>query len=758
MITKIYSIENLDCANCAAKVERKASAIEGVSDLSITFSTMQLRVTAKDPDALMPDILKAAQKIEPDIIFTPHNRISATKHSSHKHKHDEECNCGEHQEHHPHHYNNECCCGEHHKHNTNECSCGEHHEHNLEDETALKSKKKKNKSDSHTREILEIVIGVIAFISAIILEDKLILLSIILFIISYLVLGYNVLLKAFKNIIRGHIFDENFLMSIATIGAFIIRNYSEAAGVMLFYRIGELFEDIALAQSRSQIIDAIDMRPETVNIVIGDNTRTIPAEAARKGDILIVRPGDRIPLDGVVVEGETRIDTSPVTGEPVPVKAITGSSVTSGCINTSGLVKIRVENELEESMVTKILNSVENAVASKPKIDRFITKFSHVYTPIVVTTALLTAIIPSIITGDWNKWVYTALSFLVISCPCALVLSVPLAFFSGIGAGSKKGILFKGGLSLEALAKVKNVVMDKTGTITKGDFSVQNVVTASRYSADELLSYAASCELNSTHPIGCSIVEAVQNKNIDIITPKSVEEISGHGIKAEVDNHTILCGNLKLMSKFNISTENYSNDAFGSEVLIAIDGNYAGHIVISDTIKPEAASAIRKIKILGISTAMLTGDSLESAKNIAKITAINEVHAKLLPEDKLTKLREIREKNGAVMFVGDGINDAPVLAGADVGAAMGSGADAAIEAADVVFMKSDVEAIPTSISIAKTTSFISKENVIFALAVKGLFIILGLLGFASMRGGVFADTGVAMLCILNSIRALYKKY
>lgn len=770
MITKVYHIENLDCAGCAAKIERKASAIDDVYDLSITFSTMQLHVTAEDPDALIPKILEAAQKIEPDITFTPYKRKS----SSHTHNHEEHihsinCSCDEH---HNHHHSNDCDCNEHnhdtgcdsrHKHHHDtDCNCNEYY-HNENSERYNTSNthsaaKTGFKIGSQKKEIAEILFGIIIFIAAVILQDKLSILPILLFAASYLILGCKVLLKAVKNIIRGQIFDENFLMSIATIGAFIIQNYAEGVGVMLFYRIGELFENIAVAKSRTQIIDAIDMRPETVNLVAGNDIRIIPAQDAKKNDILLVRPGDRIPLDGIIADGETRIDTSPVTGEPVPVKATTGSSVVSGCINISGAIKIKVQNELEESMVTKILNSVENAAAGKPKIDRFITKFARVYTPIVVMIALLTAIIPSLITSDWSKWIYTALSFLVISCPCALVLSVPLAFFSGIGAGSKRGILFKSGLSIEALSKVKVVVMDKTGTITKGDFSVQNVITVSEYSADELLSFAASCELNSSHPIGVSIVEAVKNKDLKLIAPDSVEEISGHGIKAEVSGHVILCGNMKLMNKFNVSTEDYSNNSFGSEVIIAVDTKYAGYIIIADTIKPETEHAIKRIKKYGITTAMLTGDSLKSAKSIARITGINEIHAKLLPEDKLIHLQKIREKNGAVMFVGDGINDALVLAGADVGAAMGSGADAAIEAADVVFMKSDVEAIPDSIAIAKATSLISKENVIFALTIKALFMILGLLGFASMWVAVFADTGVAMICILNSIRALYKKY
>ena len=775
MITKIYSLQNLDCANCAAKIEQKASAIKGVSDLSITFSTMQLRVTAKDPDSLIPEILKTAQKIEPDIIIKEYCR-KAKSSSSHieNHHYDDNCGCSEYHHHDncgcsEHHHHDNCGCSEHHHHDN--CGCSEHHHHDDDLHSPDKHTHNKNSQEEHSlkthshndnnkKNIIEIITGAVCFIIGIVLENRFQIPSVIFFIISYLTLGHNVLLKAIKNIIRGQIFDENFLMSIATLGAFIIRNFAEGCGVMLFYRVGELFEDIAVAKSRSQIIDAIDMRPETVNLVLPNSSsvKTIPAEDAKRGDTLLVRPGDRIPLDGIIIEGETRIDTSPVTGEPVPVKSGIGSSVISGCINTSGVIKIKVENELEESMVTKILNSVENAAASKPKIDRFITKFARIYTPFVVGVAFLTAVIPSIITGDWHKWIYTALSFLVISCPCALVLSVPLSFFSGIGAGSKKGILFKGGLSIEALTNIKTVVMDKTGTITKGDFSVQNVVSLSDYTTNELLSYAAACELNSIHPIGCSIVEAVKSRKLDIYTIQSAEEISGHGIRAEINNRTVLCGNQKLMDNFGVSTALYTNDNYGSEVLIAIDGKLAGFIIISDTIKPEAASAISKIKKMGISTAMLTGDNEENADYISKTVGINEVHAKLLPEDKLTKLTEIRKKNGAVMFVGDGINDAPVLAGADVGAAMGSGADAAIEAADVVFMKSDVEAIPRSIAIAKSTSLISKENVIFALTIKALFMILGLAGFASMWMAVFADTGVAMICILNSIRVLYKKY
>ena len=547
-------------------------------------------------------------------------------------------------------------------------------------------------------------------------------------------------------------------MGVATIAAIVIGDYKEAVGVMLFYRVGELFEDIAVARSRSQIMEAVDLRPEVVNLVEQDGTiREIPAEEAKVGDVLLVRAGDRIPLEGVVLEGESRLDTSPVTGEPIPVAVVPGSSVTSGCVNLSGVLKMRAEKVLEDSMVTRILNSVENAAASKPKIDRFITRFSKVYTPVVVALAVATAIIPSILTGDWNYWIYTAITFLVISCPCALVLSVPLAFFSGIGAGSKKGILFKGGVAIEALQNVKAVVMDKTGTITKGNFVVQEIVPAGSYSQDELLKTAASCEEASSHPIAVSIMAAANERRLSVEHAKQVKEISGNGILAELSEGTVLCGNRRLLEQNQVDLSAYQPKAYGTEVLLAVDGVYAGYLVISDTVKEDASQAVAAMKQQNIRTVMLTGDAKENAQAVAEKIGIDEVHAKLLPQDKVTELQKIRQKQGSVMFVGDGINDAPVLAGADVGAAMGSGADAAIEAADVVFMTSSMEAIPQSLKIARATGRIAKQNVAFALVIKALVMVFGLLGLANMWMAVFADTGVAVICILNAIRILYKK-
>ena len=574
--------------------------------------------------------------------------------------------------------------------------------------------------------------------------------AVIGFVVAYVILGRDVLKTAVKNMTKGHVMDENFLMSLATIGAFFIGEFPEAAGVMLFYRVGEYFEHKAVERSRSQIMEAVDMRPEVVQLVEGETVIEIPAEDAEVGDILLVRPGDRIPLDGVVISGESRIDTAPITGEPVPVHVAAGDSVTSGCVNTVGQLTIRVEKPLSESMVTRILDSVENAAASKPKFERFISRFARIYTPVVVGIAAATAVIPSIVTGNWSYWVYTALSFLVMSCPCALVLSVPLAFFAGIGAGSKKGILFKGGQSMEALAKVKAVVMDKTGTITKGDFKVQSIVGGM-----PLLQLCASCEQTSTHPIAESIVAAAKEQELELMQPEKLLELPGKGIHAVLRGDDVLCGNAKLLKDRGVAFQEMKEP--GSVVYVAVNGTYQGCLIINDTLKPGAEVAVRQLRENGIHTVMLTGDAEEAAKAVAGQVGIKEVHAGLLPQQKLEHLQNIRKENGVVMFVGDGINDAPVLAGADVGAAMGSGADAAIEAADVVFMTSDVEAVPQALRIAAETNKIAWQNVVFALIVKFAVMILGLFGFASMWLAVFADSGVAMLCVLNAIRMLYKK-
>ncbi len=679
-----------------------------------------------------------------------HEECGCGHHHDHDHAHHEECGCGHDHDHHHeecgcghhHDHDHECSCGHHHDHD-HECGCGHHHEHGHEE--AHHDHEHHHGDD----DIKSILLGAGLFAAGLALSFfGLGIFSAVLFIAGYVILGREVLSTAWKNLSKGHVFDENFLMSIATLGAFLIGEFPEAVGVMLFYRVGEYFEHKAVERSRSQIMEAVDLRPEVVNLLSGS---TIPAEEARVGDVLVIRPGDRIPLDGTVLEGESRIDTAPITGEPVPVSVRPGSALTSGCVNTTGQLTMRVDKILSESMVTRILNSVENAAASKPKIDRFITRFARIYTPIVVALAAAVAIVPSLFTGDWGYWVYTALSFLVMSCPCALVLSVPLAFFSGIGAGSKKGILFKGGLSIEAMTGIKAIIMDKTGTITKGEFKVQQIAGGL-----DVLRLCASCEQQSTHPIAVSIVSAARERNMELFAPDTLEEIPGRGIKATADGRTILCGNERLMWE-NAVQFGVLDEVPGTRVLVAVDRRFVGYIVISDAVKEGAEAAIRALNARGYATAMLTGDNEDTAKNIAAQTGIGEVFAKLLPEDKLNRLIQLRKRHGSVMYVGDGINDAPVLAGADVGAAMGSGADAAIEAADVVFMTSDVAAIPEALHIAKQTSRIAWQNVIFALAVKAAVMVLGLLGHASMWMAVFADSGVAMLCVLNSIRLLYKQ-
>lgn len=683
-------------------MEARIQALPEVKEATITFTTNQLQVVTEGDKDLLEEFQKICAAIESEVIVK--RKVSVNK----------------------------------------------------KEEKKKREQEQQEKKREQKRERIEIVAGAGLFLGGILLKDKYELFSTILFVSSYLTLGWEILLTAGKNICKGRMLDENFLMSIATLGAFAVQEYAEAVGVMLFYRIGEMFEHIAVEKSRGQIMSAVDLRLEVVSREQNGVTEVIPAEQAQVGDLLIVRPGDRIPLDGTVIDGESRIDTSPVTGEPVPVKVEKGDSLVSGCVNTSGLLKMRVEKVLEDSMVTRILDSVEHAAASKPKIDKFITRFARVYTPFVVALALATAILPSLVTGNWSYWVYTALTFLVISCPCALVLSVPLAFFSGIGAGSKRGILFKGGVAIEALQGVKTVVMDKTGTITEGNFVVQKCV-ANEMEEEELLRLAAVCEKNSTHPIGTSILLAAEERKVSVPDPERITEISGKGIEAVLDGRQILCGNQKLMEQYQVDLTNGPKGSYGTEVLVAVDGEFAGFLVISDTIKKGAVSAVQELKRQKIRTAMLTGDAKESAEAVAEQTGIDEVHARLLPEEKLGELTKIREQNGSVMFVGDGINDAPVLAGADVGAAMGSGADAAIEAADVVFMTSSMEAIPASLEIARSTNRIAKQNVLFALAIKVVVMVLGLAGFADMWLAVFADTGVAMLCVLNSIRILYKK-
>lgn len=701
-------LKDLNCANCAAKIEDRIRKMDGIESANFTVATHQLRLTGAwgDREALKRDIQDICDSIEEGVTVADYERKSKAAMDENGHSHDH---------------------------------------------------------GSEAMTIAVIVAGLLfmayealtTIVPSISLPESI---ETPIYYIAYILLAFPVLRIAARNILKGQVFDENFLMSIATLGAIAIDALPEAVGVILFYRIGEFFEHKATDRSRTEIMNAVDMRPQEVRVVdtcCGGEIVVMAPEKVEVGSTIEVRPGDLIPLDGTVLEGETRVNTAPVTGEPVPVRAVPGTQLMSGCINESGRITMRVDKVLEESMVTKILDAVENAASSKPKIDRFITRFARVYTPIVVALSLVVAIIPSLITGEWHKWIYTALTFLVISCPCALVLSVPLAFFSGIGNASKHGILLKGGRVIEALAGVKAVALDKTGTITSGEFKVQNVETVgSHVSKNQLLSMASAIEAVSTHPIATSIVSEAKEQGITVEASDFVQELAGEGMVGMVDGQQVLVGNRRLMERYAV--QGYPTEAaeYGTEVLVAEGNVYLGRIIIADEARPDSAAAIADLNGQDIKTVMLTGDAEASAKYIAKETGVSAVRAQLLPQDKLSVVQDIRSEYGPTMFVGDGINDAPVLAGADVGGAMGSGADAAIEAADVVFMRPSLTAIAHILDLSKATLRVAWQNVVFAIAVKILIMALGLMGYASMWWAVFGDTGVSILCILNSIRIL----
>lgn len=577
----------------------------------------------------------------------------------------------------------------------------------------------------------------------------------LLYLIPYAVIGWDVLWRAVRNICHGQVFDENFLMTIATIGAFFTGECAEGVAVMLFYQIGELFQGYAVGKSRKSISSLMDIRPDYANIEInGQLVQTDPDEVSI-GDIIVVKPGEKIPLDGVIIEGKSTVDTAALTGESLPREAETGSEVISGCINLNGLLKIKVTKEFGESTVSKILDLVENSGSKKAKAENFITKFAKYYTPCVVIGALILAVIPSLISGDWANWIHRALIFLVISCPCALVISVPLSFFGGIGGASRCGILVKGGNYLEALSKAEIMVFDKTGTLTKGVFNV-TAVHPEKYSEADLLEFAAMAESYSDHPISRSLKKAY-GKPIDNIRISMTEELSGRGVRAEIDGKIICAGNSKLMDETGAKW--HACHSIGTIVHVAVDGIYAGHIVISDEIKEGSAKAIKQLKAQGISkTIMLTGDSKEVGESIGKQLGIDLVYTQLLPSDKVEKVEQLldeKTEKGKLVFAGDGINDAPVLSRADIGVAMGAmGSDAAIEAADIVLMDDNPEKIPLAMGIAKRTLRIVHQNIVFALAVKTVVLALGAMGIANMWAAVFADVGVSVIAILNAMRAL----
>ncbi len=630
------------------------------------------------------------------------------------------------------------------------------------------SKKMKKRRDRIVCGALMFVLAICAKESGFVEDNNA---QIILFLIAYFITGYDVIRKAVRNIRNGQIFDENFLMVIASVGAFLISEMSEAVGVMLFYQIGEFFQDYAVNRSRGSIAALMDIRPECANLKKDGEIREVSPDEVHIGDIFVIKPGERIPLDGIVVKGESMLDTMAITGEPVPRTVREGEELLSGCINKDGVLEARAVKEYSDSTVSRILELVENASSRKAETENFITKFARYYTPAVVSLAALIALIPSLITGNPSVWVYRALSFLVISCPCALVISVPLSFFGGIGAASQKGILVKGSNYLEALANMDTVVFDKTGTLTKGVFKVTQVLPSEGFSQrfgdgtyKELLRVASLAESFSTHPIAMSIMqEATAMDACDeslkaSVEPSDIKEISGNGVRAVIDGSVVLCGNKRLIGSEGIALPEDLKEATGTHIYVAVDGMFAGRIIISDELKEDSRDCIEGLKRLSVRTVMLTGDHKITADIIASELGIDEAYSELLPADKVEIAERLlsEEKNGGkLLFMGDGINDAPVLARADIGAAMGGlGSDAAIEAADIVFMTDEPSKLLLAYRISKKTLRIVKENIIFAIGVKLIILLLAAFGLASMWAAVFADVGVAVIALINAMRAM----
>ena len=650
----------------------------------------------------------------------------------HEHKkHAEGCCCEHEREHEKEHG---CCCEHEREHG---CSCCGH-EHGEENEKV---------------QVIRLAVSAV-LLAAAWLSPLAGIWRLLAFLVPYLIAGYTVLWQAAKNILHGEIFDEGFLMAIATIGAFFIGEYPEAVFVMIFFQVGELFEALAVGRSRRSIEALMDIRPDYANLEKDGETRRVSPEEVGIGEIIVVKPGEKIPLDGVVESGGSSLNTMALTGEPAPRDVAPGDSVISGCVNLTGVLRVRVEKRYAESTVAKILELVENSAENKARSESFIRKFARWYTPAVVIAAVLLAVVPSVITGQWSFWVYKALTLLVISCPCALVVSVPLAFFGGIGGASRCGILVKGGNYLEALADAKTVVFDKTGTLTRGSFFV-TTIHPTACSEEELLELAAAAERYSDHPISLSIREAY-GKSIDEARVQELKELAGHGVSAKIDGRAVLVGNERLMQANGVDVAKCTHE--GTMVHVAADGQYLGHIVIDDAVKPDSADAILALRRLGVTkTVMLTGDQKSVAERVGRELGLDEVRAELLPGDKVGCVEEllVKKANGTLLFVGDGMNDAPVLSRADVGVAMGAlGSDAAIEAADVVLMDDQPSKLALAIRIGRRTRSIARQNIVFALAVKLAFMVLTVLGVTNMGPAVFADVGVMVLAVLNSTRAM----
>lgn len=708
-VKKEWLLDGLDCANCAMKIENGVKKIDGVTSCAVNFVTKTLTVeTTSDKDEkVVFEAVKKVNTLEPNINVIDKSETK-TINKEHNHTHAE---------------------GHSHDHGTNNTK----------------------------RLVIRLIVS--SIITAIgLLGPFTGVLEFALFAVAYIIIGGDIVLKAVKNIVRGQVFDENFLMSIATIGAFAIQQYPEGVAVMLFYQVGEMFQGIAVNRSRKSISALMDIRPDYANLKIDGETKRVTPEEVNIGDFIVIKPGERVPLDGKVTEGRSAMDTSALTGESVPREVEVGSDVLSGFINKNGVLLVEVTKTFGESTVSKILELVQNASSKKAPTENFITKFARYYTPVVVIVAIILAVVPPLFLSGatFSEWIYRALVFLVISCPCALVVSIPLGFFGGIGAASRNGVLIKGSNYLEALNDVKYVVFDKTGTLTKGAFTVTNIQNTGSVSQTELLKYAAYAEMHSTHPIAESIRTAY-GQELDDRALEDYNEIPGHGIQVKLNGKEVLAGNAKLMHRENVQFKEPKE--LGTIVHVAINHEYAGYIVISDQVKDDSAEAIRSLKDLGIKkTIMLTGDSKVVGEAVGHQLGLDEVHAELLPQHKVEEIEKLDKQKlpkEKIVFVGDGINDTPVLARADIGIAMGGlGSDAAIEAADIVIMTDEASKISSAIRIAKRTRRIVWQNIIFALGVKAVFLILGAFGIATMWEAVFSDVGVTLLAVLNAVRVL----
>lgn len=689
---KSYRLEGLDCANCAMKIEKGVQKINGVKEATVNFTSGKLTIDAEEDHlaTIEQETKKVVKELEPDVKVTEIDKEKVSEHGNEK-----------------------------------------------------------------ERNTLFRILFSLAGIALLLLFDFNEPIRLIGYLLIYLLIGYDVVKKAVMNIVKGKIFDENFLMSVATIGAMLIGEYPEAVAVILFYQIGEYFQGLAVSHSRKSIRELMAIRPETAHVQTAEGLMTVNPEDVQIGQFVLVKPGERVPLDGTIIEGESLVDTSALTGESVPKSVYVGETVLSGFINKNKPFLVQVEKSYENSTISKLLELVENASSKKAPAENFITKFARYYTPVVVGLAVLLAVLPPLVVSGaaFSEWIYRALTFLVISCPCALVISVPLSFFGGIGGASKIGVLVKGSNYLELLAQTETVVFDKTGTLTKGDFSIQTIDT--KIDPKIFMQYVASAEQFSTHPIAQSVLEGYAGP---LLPTTNIQEFAGEGILAEVDGKQVLVGNHKLMERFEISFP--SSQEIGTLLYLAIDQSYSGYLVIADTLKEDAVDALVQLKQAGVkNTVMLTGDSKKIADHIGKQVGVDKIYSELLPEDKVQRLEEILQRNNKkTAFVGDGINDAPVLARADVGIAMGGlGSDAAIEAADVVIMNDQPSKIAEAIHLAKKTLKIVKQNIVFAIGIKILVLALGAFGFASMGDAVFADVGVTVLAVLNAMRSLHVK-